>query len=74
MEMSREDKEQMEFIDKWVKERARKKMAKLEKRLRAYAKILFGEEVVIVYARKKQVKWIQHNEHPGNSTDKHPAI
>ena len=74
MEISREDKEQMEFIDKWVKERARKKMAKLEKRLRAYAKILFGEEVVIVYARKNKVKWIQHNEHPGNGTDKHPAI
>ena len=74
MEISREDKEQMEFIDKWVKERARKKMAKLEKRLRAYAKILFGEEVVIVYARKNKVKWIQHNEHPGNRTDKHPAI
>ena len=74
MEMSREDKEQMEFIDKWLKEHTQKKMAKLEKRLRAYAKILFGEEVVIVYARKNKVKWIQNNEHPGNSTDKHPAI
>ena len=53
---SLDEKEFKKFMKKW----AHKKMQKLEKKLHYYARIFFGEPVMIVYV-KKDAKIVYHN-------------
>lgn len=51
MNTEESDRAQVEYARAWWMRKARKKMDKLEKQLEKWARVYFGEPVVVIYAR-----------------------